>query len=363
MKKTVAIFLSALCMLTLFTACGSTGTTPSASPKATETTPAATEKPAEDGAYDLSGQKAMKIVFAIPNGATNIETIYSENWMALVKERSNGLISFEYTNAGALGSYAELLEGIENGVYDMSITDPSYIQTYVPESVVLTLPLIFSDYDHAEAVFSGEIGTWYADLVAEQTNINVLNYYFCGFRYICSEAPINSMSDCKGVLIRSPQIQVYNDLLGLMGFSYVNMAWSEAYTAMSTGVINAVEVPLQNIYEAGFYDLATNICKTRHLLSVNCVIANEDFMNGLPAVYQDIMTDALAEVTADEHVAIAEKEAGYMTKLEEKGCTFTEFDDASKAALTETFTEYWYGKAESIGDEAIAKIDEIVALK
>ena len=384
MKKVLSIILCLVIVAALFAACDknevpvdadtadtSEDTTAEDTSEDTtaEDTTADTEE-AEDmeseddtDGYDLSGQEATTLVFAIPNGATNIETIYSEKWMELVEERSEGLISFDYTNAGALGSYAELLEGIELGVYDMSITDPSYIQEYVPESVVLTLPLLFDGYDHAESVFTGEVGDWYKGLVSEQTNIKVLNYYFCGFRYVCSEEPIYSLSDCDGMLIRSPQIQVYNDLLGLMGFSYVNMAWTEAYTAMSTGVINAVEVPLQNIYEAGFYDLGKYICKTRHLLSVNSVIASETFWDGLPEVYQNIMQDALDEITAEEYTAIAEKEDGYITELEGEGCTFTEFDEAGKEELNATFSDYWHTQVDSLGEDAVNALNTILDLK
>jgi TRAP-type C4-dicarboxylate transport system substrate-binding protein len=370
MKKALTIVLSLLCAAALLAGC--TTNPPAASESASAETPVETSEapvtseaaaPSQSEGYDLIGGEPITIVFAIPNGAANIETVFSEQWMELVKERSEGLISFDYTNAGALGSYAELLEGVENGVYDMSITDPSYIQAYVPESVVLTLPMLYNDYAHAEAVFSGEVGDWYKGLVAEKTNINVLNYYFCGFRYICSEKPINSLADCDGVLIRSPQIQVYNDLLGLMGFSYVNMAWSEAYTSMSTGVIDAVEVPLQNIYEAGFYDLAKNICETRHLLSVNCVIASDAFWSGLPDVYKQIMTDALAEITAAEHEEIATREADYKTKLEGEGCTFSSFDTASKAELLEIFSEYWNTQVDALGADAIDQLNKILVLK
>jgi len=367
MKKVLSIVLSLLCIAALFSGCTQKpAETQSASVEpsvAATDTPAATSAPVESEGYDLTGAEPITIVFAIPNGATNIETVYSEQWMELVKERSNGLISFDYTNAGAMGSYAELLEGIDYGVYDMSITDPSYIQAYVPESVVLTLPMLYNDYDHAEAVFSGEVGDWYKGLVAEKTNINVLNYYFCGFRYVCSKEPITTLADCDGMLIRSPQIQVYNDLLGLMGFSYVNMAWSEAYTAMSTGVVNAVEVPLQNIYEAGFYDLGKYICETRHLLSVNSVIANQDFWDGLPDVYKQIMSDSLDEVTAAEHQEIATREADYKTKLEGVGCTFTSFDEAAKAELTEKFSEYWHTQVDSLGTDAVDMLNKILALK
>ena len=319
----------------------------------------------EESAAAPAGEELepITIVFATPNGANNIESIYSQKWMELVKERSEGKIDFQYTNGGALGSYAELLEGIEYGVYDMSITDVSYIQNYVPESVVLTLPFIFDNYDHAAEVFTGEIGEWYSDLVAANTNIKVLNYYFCGFRYICSKKPIKSLDDCKNELIRSPQIQVYNDLLGLMGFSYVTMAWSEAYTAMSTGVINAVEVPLQNIYEAGFYELGNNITGTRHLLSVNNVVANEDFWDSLPSAYKEIMTTALDEITADEYVAVANNETDYINKLKAEGCSFFEFDSAAKKQLNDTFSNYWYEKVYTMGDEVTSVLEKIVEMK
>lgn len=374
MKKILVIVLSLLFVVSMFAGCVKTqepveeAATQAPVEEATQTpeatqAPEVTQAPEEDTGYDLSGQEAINIVFATPNGANNIETIYSEKWMELVEERSEGLITFDYTNGGALGSYAELLEGIEYGVYDMSITDPSYIQTYVPESVVLTLPVMFDGYDHAEKVFSGEVGDWYENLVAEKTNIKVLNYYFCGFRYVCSKEQLLSLSDCKGVLIRSPQIQVYNDLLGLMGFSYVTMAWTEAYTSMSTGVIDAVEVPLQNIYESGFYDLGKYILATRHLLSVNSVIASETFWDSLPSVYQDIMTDALDEITAEEHIAVAANEDDYITKLEAEGCVFSEFDEAGKAELAATFSDYWHTQVDGLGEDAVNALNTIIELK
>jgi TRAP-type C4-dicarboxylate transport system substrate-binding protein len=315
------------------------------------------------GTYDLGGQKPVKIVFATPNGPNNIESVYSVKWMDLVKKLSNGLISFDYTNGGALGSYAELLEGIEFGVYNMSITDISYIQTYVPESVILTLPCLFDNYAHATKVFTGDVGKWYADLVASKTNIKILNYYFCGFRYVASKRPIKSLADCKNMLIRSPQIKVYTDLLGLMGFSYVTMAWSEAYTAMSTGVIEAVEVPLQNIYEAGFYDLGKNIAGTRHLLSVNNVIANEAFWNSLPAVYRQIMTDSINTITAEEYKAVEAKEADYLAKLKDKGCVYNDFDAAARKELTQKFIPYWSKQVAGFSAQNAAYLDKIIALK
>ena len=352
MKKTLSLILPLAMMLLLLAGCGGTKT---------ETT-ASTDNGSSGETAEAADLDPITILFAIPNGTNNIETVYAEKWMDLVKERSGGKISFDYSNGGALGSYAELLEGVENSVYDMTITDPSYIQNYVPESVLLSLPMEFDSYEEAAAVFDGEVSQWYKNLVAEQTNLKVLNDFFCGFRYVCSQKEIKTLDDCSGVLIRSPEIDVYTDLLGLMGFSYVTMSWSEAYTAMQTGVIEAVEVPLQNIYEAGFYDLGKYITGTRHLLSVNCVVANENFWNNLPAEYREIMETALEEVTLAEREQCAANDEDYISKLQEKGCTFNEFDDSTKDALNELFQAYWMDQVEPLGDEAVAQLNKIIEL-
>lgn len=352
MKKTLSLVLTLAMMLLLLAGCG--GDTQ----KSADSDPNATSGEST-GLADLD---PITILFAIPNGTNNIETIYAEKWMELVKERSEGKINFDYSNGGALGSYAELLEGVENSVYDMTITEPSYIQNYVPESVLLSLPMEFSSYEEATAVFDGEVGQWYKNLVSEQTNIKILNDFYCGFRYICSKKEIKSLDDCKGVLIRSPEIDVYTDLLGLMNFSYVTMSFSEAYTAMQTGVIEAVEVPLQNIYEAGFYDLGKYITGTRHLLSVNCIVANENYWNNLPAAYREIMETALEEVTLAEREQCEANEADYIAKLEEAGCTVNEFDEASVEKLNEIFQAYWMEQIEPLGDEAVAQLNKIIEL-
>ncbi len=351
MKKVLVLILSLAMAMTMLTGCG--GSAPEEE---------ASEPPAgPEATNDLASLDPVTIVFATPNGATNIESVYAQEWMDAVKEASNGQISFDYTNSGALGSYAELLEGVNYGVYDMTITDPSYIEEYVPESALMTLPMMFGSYDDAAAVWDGEVGKWYTALVADKTDLLLLNSFFCGFRYICSKKPITTLDDCKGVLIRSPQIDTYTDLLGLMDFAYVTMAWSEAYTSMSTGVIDAVEVPLQNIYEAGFYDLGKYVNNSRHLMSVNCITVNKQFWNDLPDAYKKIMADALETITAEERVQCEANEKDYVTKLEAEGVTFADFDAASQTEIRSRFTGYWQEKINPIGGKAPEMLEKAIA--
>lgn len=346
MRKLLILFLALTMVMTTLAGCGGDVDEPEKLP---------------GGSKDFESLDPITIVFATPNGATNIESIYAEKWIDAVKELSNGQIDFDYTNSGALGSYAELLEGVNYGVYDMTITDPSYIEEYVPESALMTLPMMFSSYEDATKVWDGDVGYWYTNLVSEETDLLLLNSFFCGFRYICSKNPITSLADCKKVLIRSPQIDTYTDLLGLMDFAYLTMAWSEAYTSMSTGVIDAVEVPLQNIYESGFYDLGKYVNNSRHLMSVNCIVANNQFWNNLPDAYKDIMTTSLKEITEEERIQCEINEDDYVTKLEAEGMEFTDFDDASKTEIRDRFTAYWKTKIDPIGGAAPAMLEKVIA--
>jgi TRAP-type C4-dicarboxylate transport system substrate-binding protein len=347
MKKVLVLILSLAMAMTMLTGCG--GSAPEEPPAAPE------------AADDLASLDPVTIVFATPNGATNIESVYAQKWIEAVKEASNGQITFDYTNSGALGAYAELLEGVNYGVYDMTITDPGNILEYVPESAIMSLPMMLGSYDDAVALWDGEVGKWYMDLVAEKTDLLPLNSFFCGFRYICSKEPITTLADCKGVLIRSPQSDIYTDLLGLMDFAYVVMSWPETYTAMSTGVVDTVEVPLQNIYEAGFYDLGKYVNNTRHIMAVNCITVNQQFWDELPDAYKEILTSTLEPITAEERTQCEADEKDYVAKLEAEGVTFTDFDDASMAEIRNRFTGYWQEKVNPIGGDAPAMLEKAIA--
>ena len=317
---------------------------------------------AEEGAYDLTGCDPVKIVFPITNAPEYLETKCTEKWMDLVTERSNGLITFDYTNGGALGTQMELLEGIEYGTYDLSIIDLANFSEFVPAAKVLGMPCLIKNYDHADKIFSGEVFEWLQKIMEENSNIMVLNTYYCGFRYVFSNKDVSTLEKCKGILIRSPQVELYTDTLGMLGFSTVAMSFPECYTGMSTGVIDAIEQPLQPIYTNGFYELGKEILSTRHFLSSNHIIANKDFWYGLPEVYRTIMLDAMEEIQPEQWQGCKDDENGFVEKLEAEGVVFHEFTEEDRATVDEMFYKYWTDKCGELGDEVIGILDTVIAL-
>lgn len=353
MKKALALLLS-LAMVFALAACGQ--------PAAPATQAPAAEPSAAEPAAAETELEPITIVFATPNADANIESEYAQKWIEAVKEASGGKITFDYTNSGALGNYEELLEGTVNGIYDMTITEPSYIETYVPESALLSLPMLYGSYEEADSILDGEVGQWYGGL-CKQAGLEVMNYFYCGFRYIISEKEIASLEDCSGVIIRSPNIQTYLDTLQMLGFKCETMAFSEAYTAMETGVIEAVECPLQNLYTNGYYNLCPYLLGSRHLLSANCIVANEKFWASLPAEYVEILTSTLAEITTEERAECSARDQKFLDDFATAGTTFSEFDAESSAKIVEMFSAYWTEKVTTLGQDSLDMLDKIIAAK
>ena len=305
----------------------------------------------------------ITITFATANATANIESAFAERFIELCGEMSDGAITFDYSDGGLLGTQVELVEGTMYGSYDMTCTSVENLTSWVPEVAVMSNPCLIDDYDHGARVYDGEFGENIKALVKDVANIDVLNFEWCGFRNICSEKEITNLADTKGVLIRVPEVQAYMDFTSMMGFSYVAMSWSEAYTSMNSGIIQAVEVPLQNIYEQGFYELGSNVLMSRHIFNTNSIMANGDFMDNLPEATKAIIEAAIVQATEEERIECAAREQSYVEKLEEVGCSINYWDEESYNELQKVFGEYWTNKAESISDKAVELLGYAVDCK
>ena len=358
MKKILALVL-AMAMVFALCACGAKEAPAAPAEKPAEAPAAApAEKPAEAPADPLADLPEVKVLIPTAGAAANIEAVYTEKWMALVTERTNGKVTFDYTNGGALGSYAELVDGVNMGAYDMTVTDISQLQSLVPEVAVLGLPFLMKDYDHLKAVYSGEAWDWIKECVANETNTMLMTPYFCGFREVLTADKLATIDDFQGYVIRVPQADNYIKPFDALGFAYTTLAWSECYTSMQTGVINGLETAVMSFYTGGFYDLGKFVLLSHHMQAVNTVLVNQDFWNGLPEEYKTIMTEAFEELQAAEWDECIANEDYYREQMEAEGVEFTELPAEDVAKINELVKPYWDEVTASIegGADWVAKI-------
>lgn len=354
MKKYLALFL-AFAMLFSLTACGgSAKETPSA---AAPSAPNA----ADSADFDWDTWEGVTIIYAHANATSETNNIMVENWMNAVKEGSHDKIKFDYYPGGQLGTYVEIIEQVDTGAVNMSISDMSLFEPYCPEFGILYSPFIIDSYDHAKAVaYDGPIAKLQGYL-AEDTNTYWLGTIMNGKRIVATNVPINSVEDCKGVILRVPEAQVYTDTFNLLDMSPTPMSLTDTYTGIQTGVVNGFECPAQAIYNGGYHVIAPYIWKSGHMYSFQGWTANQKFWDSLPQEARDLMVDTWNSLQGDYNdMLIADEDVVYQKMLDE-GCTIVEFEDRQQ--LIDRCSGYWSEKAESIGPRAQEFLEAINSVR
>ncbi|MDR1603395.1 MAG: TRAP transporter substrate-binding protein [Gracilibacteraceae bacterium] len=323
-KKLLAVLLSLCLAAVLATGCGQS---PAEQPAATGPGPAST--PAE------------KVVLKIGYGGSPDMTApsYVQIWADRVSEATEGRISFEIYPSGQLGTLVEMLEACELGTLDVTLNDPSLMETYLPEIALLSLPFIIKDYAHMDTVFNGEVGDTMIARLDEQSNLHVMGWVWNGFRSICAKKPLRTLADCENLVIRSPESDIYVNTFRLLGMSPTPVPLNETFTAMQTGVVEAVDSPIENFVKMSFYELGKNILISNHLASSLSLIFNQDKWDSFSAEDQKLMLDIYDEVFVQCNQDVIAAEQTYYDQLVDLGCAMTEFENRQE--VVNRFTDYW----------------------
>jgi TRAP-type C4-dicarboxylate transport system substrate-binding protein len=121
------------------------------------------------------------------------------------------------------------------------------------------------------------------------------------------------------------------DALGANGQT---IDFGEAYTALSSGVVDGIESPLESHWAAKFYEAKDTMSMTGHFTNWLSPIMSAEVFNALPADLQEIILEE-AELAGEIITALTlDREQGFREKLEAAGVTFV--DDVDRDAMQES---------------------------
>lgn len=334
MKKYLALLL-ALCAIFTLCACG-----------------AQTDGDTADQPDASADAEKITIKFGTSMSTTEYCTQCLPKWFEEIEKLSDGRITVDYYPAGALGTTAEHMEQTDTGMLDMNMSELGSYQTYVKEIGVLYTAGIVKSYDHQLAIINGEAGKLLQQCFDEESNTNLIAWYPSGARSIISKNPINSLADMQGLKIRVPgDSQVYIDCFNMMGASPTPLNYSEIYTSLQSGVVDAFECPLPAIADGGYAAVAPYLHITQHFFGNAVVCVNKDFWNGLSQEDKDLILQAWDNVKDDHIAGVLEGDETYMKQMvDEQGATVVEISDYD--TLNDTFAANSEKTAKEIGGHA-----------
>lgn len=226
---------------------------------------------------------------------THIYNLAAEHFGKIVAENSKGEIEVQVFPASQLGSERDMVEGLQLGSLEMTLTSTGPMGNFVPQVKLFNLPFLFKDRESCYRVLDGEIGTQIADRFVK-VGIRSLGWYENGFRNVTnSKRPVNSPDDMQGLKIRVMEDDVFILTMKALGASPLPMAFGELYTALEQKTVDAQENPLAVIHSSRFFEVQKYLAMTGHFYSPAVLLISEMTWQTLTPEQQKIVADAAAQ--------------------------------------------------------------------
>ncbi len=246
---------------------------------------------------------------------------------------TDGRIEVQVFPNETLGKEIDLINGMQLGAVDMTITGES-LQNWAPKAALLAVPYAYKTLEDMDAVAGGEIGDQIEQQIIEKARIRPIAYFARGPRNLTSNRAIKSPDDLNGLKMRVPNVPLFVDVWKALGAQPTPMAFSEVFTSLQAGTIDAQENPLALIDSASFDEVQKFVNKTEHVRSWIYLTISEITWGKLSDDDKAAVMEAASRAQAYERGLFAADEERLTRELQEKGMTFVEIDKeafASKA--------------------------------
>ncbi|WP_245943982.1 DctP family TRAP transporter solute-binding subunit [Acuticoccus kandeliae] len=258
----------------------------------------------------------------------------------IVQSDSNGTIAVEIYPNDQIGTAAEQVQMVRDGVIEASLSSTGSLAPYYPNIDVLNLPFAFADNAATYEVFDGDFGkALKADMEKVLGDVVVLGFPDTGgfFAVTNSEHEIATLDDFKGIRLRTMTLPSHQAIMNALGAEAYPLAWGEVYSALQTGVIDGQMNPIPIISFSNFNEVQGFMTLTNHLFSPYTFLLNKAVWDGLDDDQKAILRYATQSCVAASRglSRIIEASERGVTGLAEKGMKVTALSPEDRAKMRE----------------------------
>ena len=242
-----------------------------------------------------------------------------------LSELTDGRIAVEVYPNESLGAEMDLINGMQLGTADMTITGES-LQNWAPMAALLAVPYAYNSLEEMDEIASGEIGDQIEQQIIESAQIRPIAYFARGPRNLTSNRPVTAPEELDGLTLRVPNVPLFVNTWESLGASPTPMAFSEVFTSLQNNTIDAQENPLALIASANFNEVQDYVNLTEHVRSWIYLTISEMTWNELSAEDQEAVMEAARRAQEYERELFLAEEDQLVSELRERGMEFVEVD-------------------------------------
>lgn len=332
-KKAVALVMG-IAMVFSLTACGDGSDT------AATTTSGSTEQ-AES--TEKTGDSVDVTTFIAAHASTNESTL-GQFFLTIQQylEENTDDLRMDLYPAGQLGSDTELAESIVENSIQMTSGAAANFVNVVPDLCAFDLPFAYDSYWQMRNATSDEELVTQLDIVLAEKGLKLGVLRAEGFRTLFSQKPITCYEDIKGLQIRVMDNKYHISLWTQLGANPTTVAFTELYTALQQGVVEAQENTIAStLANYNLYEVTNYATISKHEVTVHPFFINLEFYNSLTEKQQQELIDACNYAKENE----ADLEAGDNESLEmlktDYGYEVYEFTDEDLEKCREATKDTW----------------------
>jgi len=245
----------------------------------------------------------------------------AERFKALAEAYTGGRVRIDLFPNSQLYKDKEELEALQLGAVEMLA--PS-LSKFGPLGIkafeVFDLPYLFRDTADLARITQGPIGRELLDRL-EEKGIVGLGYWNNGFKILSANRPLHAPDDLLGLKVRIQSSRVIEEQMTALGALPQVLAFSEAYQALSSGVVDGTENTLANMDNQKMFEVQRHATLTNHGFLGYAIIVNRAFWKGLPEDIRAALERALSEATPYANAEAAKENDAALAAMEATGKT------------------------------------------
>jgi TRAP-type C4-dicarboxylate transport system substrate-binding protein len=204
--------------------------------------------------------------------------------------------------------------------------------------------------DEAVKLTQGDIGAELVENTIRDAGVRIIAWSYAGYRVLSnSKHPIKTMDDLSDIVVRVPKNEIMIDTYNAWGNNPTPMAWSETFTALQQGVVDAQDTPYITIHAMKFYEVQKYITNLRYLFLLEPIIVSESIFQDQSEDVQKAILEAGAAATEFSAQYLADTEASLKADLIAKGMQIDDPANDEKEWIEAATTKVWPKFYDSVG--------------
>lgn len=282
------------------------------------------------------------------------ESAAVERFAEYLEEQAPGRFNVRPFLAGSLGGEDAILELLNLGQTQLSITGGNWRQQYAPEYDAITVPFVFATWEEVDAYMESPSGQALIEQAESQGGLKYFGTQHRGPRHMTANKAIETPEDLRGFRMRLPSLPVWLAVWEEIGAQVVNVPAPEIYLAMQTRQVDGHENSLSSPYTRRLWEVQDHIILTSHVQFPWNWVASSRWWNGLEEDDQALIEEAIHVARAHGSERERELDEYYLGALEEQGMTIIEPDiEAFRTAALPAIERVMADMADGVSEDAL----------